>query len=333
MAASKKTQGAPAPPPAKAPAEGAAPAPAPAPAPGSAPGAAASTPATPATPAPAVPAEPPVPGSTPAGAQDGAAEGQGEGNAPGVEGASVVGIPTPAPGDGVARPIEGGPFPPAALLPTEARAPEAFALGIDPAHPGQDRSTPPGEQMPFEEDLDALVLAQQKEVDRLREEVRQLHLQLDEANAVVRAARSDHAADRDAWAAERAALRNEIDEWSADNDRLKELLRHVHPTKVEVDVHFDGEPHPRGNLPPLETDEHGNAMMRERTFPGPADAPASPAPVASPAPLPPGHVRVRVKRGSVVLSIGTRREADGAFVIAAWEIRGLDDVVEVLARG
>lgn len=327
MAASKKTQGAPAPPPAKAPAEGAAPAPAPGPTPGPTPVAVASAPA---TPSPAAPPASSTPGPTPAGAQDGAAEGQGEGNASGAEGASVVGIPTPAPGDGVARPIEGGPFPSAALLPTGARAPEELALGIDPAHPGQDRSVPQQEPEPAEDDLEGLVLEQQQKIDQLSEQVRQLHLQLDEANAVVRAARIDHATDRDAWAVERAALLNAIDERSADNDRLRELLSHVHPTKVEVELHFDGEPHPRGNLPPLETDERGNAVMQERTFPGPADAPAPAAPAA---PLPPGHVRARVTRGSVVLSIGTRREADGPFEIATWEIKGLDDVVEVLARG
>lgn len=61
--------------------------------------------------------------------------------------------------------------------------------------------------------------------------------------------------------------------------------------------------------------------------------PASSSPPLKASAPPPGHVRMRVKRGSVVLSVGTRREADGVFDIPAWEVAGLDDVVEILARG
>jgi hypothetical protein len=61
-----------------------------------------------------------------------------------------------------------------------------------------------------------------------------------------------------------------------------------------------------------------------------AAAPPSEAPRLPP----PGHVRMRVKRGNVVLSMGTRSAADGAFDVPAWEVEGMDNtVVEILARG
>jgi hypothetical protein len=75
------------------------------------------------------------------------------------------------------------------------------------------------------------------------------------------------------------------------------------------------------------------AQARSRTRLDTEQGAAAP-PSEAPRLPPPGHVRIRVKRGNVVLSMGTRSAADGVFDVPAWEVEGMDNnVVEILALG
>lgn len=248
----------------------------------------------------------PAPSPPAVGAQGGAATGKDEGNTEGGSAGDAGSLSSPiVPPEGTKEEKQEGNPPSDSPAPTtpgaasEAPATPGAAPSKAPTTPAAAPLEAPATPQAAPEGNDVVLRAEHEALLADLEERDAQIAQLQEENTSLRAANAD--------------LQAQVQE-------VHEVLaatRHEHTGALEALKALERaseEPKTRG--PALQARELGRA-----------------SPKASPPPLPPGHVRIRVKRGSVVLSVGTRREADGVFDIPAWEVAGLDDVIEILARG